>query len=46
MDMAKFKAMFLSETEEHLRSMSALLVDLEGNPEDREGINTLFREAH
>lgn len=46
MDMAKFKSMFLSEAGEHLRSMSSLLVDAEGNPADREGINALFRAAH
>lgn len=46
MDMAKFKSMFLSETGEHLRKMGSLLVDIEGNPEDQEIINALFREAH
>jgi len=46
MDMAKFKAMFLSETEEHIRSMSSLLTAAEENPADGEGINALFRAAH
>jgi len=46
MDMAKFKAMFLSETEEHIRSMGSLLVEAEENSADSEGINALFRAAH
>lgn len=46
MDMAKFKAMFLSESEEHIRSMGSLLVEAEENPADSEGINALFRAAH
>lgn len=46
MDMSKYKGMFLSESKEHLRSMSTLLINLEKNPADREGIDSLFREAH
>jgi two-component system chemotaxis sensor kinase CheA len=46
MDMSKFKAMFLTESAEHLRSMSTLLTALEGQPQNREGIDALFREAH
>lgn len=46
MDMSKYRGMFLSETVEHLRSMGRLIVTLEQNPDDREGINSLFRAAH
>ncbi len=46
MDMSKYRGMFLSETREHLSSMARLLVELEKNPADSEGIDTLFREAH
>jgi two-component system chemotaxis sensor kinase CheA len=46
MDMSKYRGMFLSETQEHLRSMASLVVALEKNPTDREGIDSLFRAAH
>jgi two-component system chemotaxis sensor kinase CheA len=46
MDMSKYRGMFLSETQEHLRSMASLIVTLEKNPTDREGIASLFRAAH
>jgi two-component system chemotaxis sensor kinase CheA len=46
MDMSKYRGMFLSETQEHLRSMASLIVTLEKNPTDREGIDSLFRAAH
>jgi two-component system chemotaxis sensor kinase CheA len=46
MDMSKYRGMFLSETQEHLRSMARLVVTLEKNPADREGIDSLFRAAH
>ncbi len=38
--------MFLSETKEHLKSMSRQVVTLEKDPSDREGIDALFRNAH
>lgn len=46
MDMSKYKAMFLSESQEHLQKMAALLVEIETNPQNRAGIDALFREAH
>lgn len=46
MDIAKYRDMYLSEAAEHLQRMNGLLVALEENPEDREGIAALFREAH
>ncbi|PLX94346.1 MAG: hypothetical protein C0621_05595 [Desulfuromonas sp.] len=46
MDMSKYRGMFLSETAEHLKKMSALLLALENDPADRDGIDALFREAH
>ncbi|WP_432821594.1 chemotaxis protein CheA [Trichloromonas sp.] len=46
MDMSKYRDMFFSETREHLHKMGLLLVELEKNPADRDGIDSLFREAH
>lgn len=46
MDMSKYREMFLSETREHLDSMNRLIVSLEKNPADQEGVDSLFREAH
>lgn len=46
MDMSKYRGMFLSETNEHLKNMGQLLIALEKNPHDRECIDTLFRDAH
>lgn len=46
MDMSKYRGMFLSEAKEHLATMSRLILALEKNPADAEGIDSLFREAH
>lgn len=46
MDMSKYHEMFLTEAKEHLKSMSQLLISLEKNPQDRESIDALFRDAH
>ena len=45
-DMSKYRDMFLSESREHLQTMGRLLVELEKSPDDREGLDALFREAH
>ena len=46
MDKAKFKAMFLAEAAEHLQAMSETLLRLDNDPENRQEIDALFREAH
>ena len=46
MDIAKFKEMFLIEAAEHLEAMANILLQLDHAPDDREGIDALFREAH
>ncbi|MDT8317601.1 MAG: chemotaxis protein CheA [bacterium] len=46
MDMSKYKGMFISETKEHLQTMNSLIISLEKNPEGKEDIEALFREAH
>jgi two-component system chemotaxis sensor kinase CheA len=46
MDMTKYREMFLSETREHLNNMSRLVITLEKDPSDREGIDSLFRDVH
>jgi two-component system chemotaxis sensor kinase CheA len=46
MDMSQYKDLFISEVREHLQGMNKAIVALEGNPEDREQIDFLFRMAH
>jgi len=46
MDMSKYKALFVSETQEHLSSMNRGLVNIEQNPADDEAISEVFRNAH
>ncbi|PLX83521.1 MAG: hypothetical protein C0617_11385 [Desulfuromonas sp.] len=46
MDMSKYREMYLAEAKEHLQNMGDLLLTLEKDPGDREGIDALFREAH
>lgn len=46
MDMSRYRSLFFAEAREHLDTMGRLLVALEKNGADREGIDALFREAH
>lgn len=46
MDVSKFREMFLVEAAEHLQMMVDILIQLDSDPEDRDGIDALFREAH
>ena len=46
MDMSQYRELFITETREHLRSFSELIVALEKDAEDRENIDALFRTAH
>ncbi len=46
MDIEKYRELYLTETAEHLQQMAELLVAVEADPEDQQGINSLFREAH
>lgn len=46
MDIEKYRKMFLNEAAEHLEQMAGMLVAVEANPQDRDGIDALFREAH
>jgi two-component system chemotaxis sensor kinase CheA len=46
MDMSQYKDLFVSEVREHLQGMNEAIVSLEGEPEDREKIDFLFRMAH
>jgi two-component system chemotaxis sensor kinase CheA len=46
MDMSQYKDLFVSEAMEHLNGMGEAIVAVEGDPGDREKINTLFRIAH
>lgn len=46
MNIEKYRKMFLSEAAEHLQNMADQLIIVEADPEDRTGIDALFREAH
>ncbi|HLO26340.1 MAG TPA: chemotaxis protein CheA [Geobacteraceae bacterium] len=46
MDMSHYRELFISETREHLRTFSELIVALEKEPDDKENIDSLFRTAH
>jgi len=46
MDMSQYKDLFISEAKEHVRSMNENIVSLEKNADDREKIDSLFRQAH
>ena len=46
MDKEKYRSMFLVEAAEHLQSMSDILLRLDSDPESRQEIDALFREAH
>ena len=46
MDMSQYRELFFSETREHINNLNKLVVTLEQEPDHRETINALFREAH
>ena len=46
MDMSKYKAMFVSETTEHLQAMNQGLVKIEQDHADKDAIAEVFRNAH
>ena len=46
MDIEKYRKMYLVEAAEHLQKMAEQLVAVEADPEDQDGIDGLFREAH
>ncbi len=46
MDMSQYKALFLSESREYLRTISEQVVALERSTADRSAIDALFRGAH
>ena len=46
MDIDNFRKMFLAEAAEHLQSMVDLLLQLDSDPADQDGIDALFRSAH
>ncbi|SHJ51538.1 two-component system, chemotaxis family, sensor kinase CheA [Malonomonas rubra DSM 5091] len=46
MDIEKYRKMFLSEAGEHLEKMAEQLVAVEADPQNSDGIDALFREAH
>ena len=46
MDMSQYRDLFLTETREHINNLNKLVVILEQEPDNRETIDALFREAH
>jgi two-component system chemotaxis sensor kinase CheA len=46
MDKDKYRSMFLVEAAEHLQAMSDILLRLDSDPQSRQEIDALFREAH
>lgn len=46
MDLAKYRALFLEEAEEHLVEMSRGLLELEKDPASTEALDLVFRMAH
>ncbi len=46
MDREKYRAMYLVEAAEHFQAMSDILLRLDSNPDSRQEIDALFREAH
>ncbi len=46
MDMAKYRALFLSESRDHLNNLVRQVVGLEQDPTNHDGIDAAFREAH
>lgn len=46
MDKEKYRSMFLVEAAEHLQTMSDILLRLDSDPDSRQEIDALFREAH
>ncbi len=46
MDMSQYKALFLSESREYLRSIAEQVVALEQSPGERTAVDALFRGAH
>jgi two-component system, chemotaxis family, sensor kinase CheA len=46
MDMSQYRSLFLTEAREYLKTINETVVALEESPEDRSGIDTLFRGAH
>ncbi len=46
MDLSQYMDLFLAEAKEHLESLDENLLKLEGNPEDGEVLNEIFRSAH
>ena len=45
-DMSAYKDVFLSESAEHVQAITEGLLALEGNPNDLEPVETVFRGAH
>ncbi|NVO00400.1 MAG: chemotaxis protein CheA [Geobacteraceae bacterium] len=44
--MSQYHNLFITETREHLSKLSALVLELESDPEDRTTVDALFRSVH
>jgi len=45
-DLKKYSKLFVSESREYLRTLNDSMVELEGNPENRDLIDQMFRACH
>jgi len=45
-DMGKYKEDYIKEAEEHLQVLNTTLLKLEKNPNDKKGIDAIFRASH
>src|SRR4030042_5997046 len=45
-DLKKYSKLFVSESREYLRTLNDSMIELEGNPENRELIDQMFRACH
>ena len=46
MDISQYKDLFITEAQEHLDALNKFLLQLEGDPENLEVVNEIFRSAH
>ena len=45
-DLAKYSKLFVNESREYLRTLNEAMIELEGNPGDKEIIEAMFRACH
>ena len=46
MDVSQYLEIFIDETSEHIQSLSDNIMALESEPDNKDGVNEIFRAAH